>query len=310
MRTSGPTWLHHFPEARTLPLGKTTLGFLGRWYRLNEALESDLQSKGMKRTGYLYQKIISLENLYLADLKARKGKADQNGVKLHMKQQEANLQALHYALLDKTFRTSKYTTFTIRDPKERLISCLPYFPDRIVHHAVMNVLEPIFVAHFTADTYSCIKCRVCGCTQEDCSQCIEASGQPCHWVDEDLCSRCEGEMQAARQALDSATTKEGVTAVCRQYHSAVEGDPALWEAYLKKLSDAPHAERPEPAIDTDPPPAETEMTDSETEARDGGTEGRDPEPADKLHASAHTVAESDPAPAAPEKKVPVQTSFL
>ena len=33
-------------------------------------------------------------------------------------------------------------------------------------------------------------CRVCNCTQEDCRQCIERTGKPCHWVAEDLCSAC------------------------------------------------------------------------------------------------------------------------
>lgn len=33
-------------------------------------------------------------------------------------------------------------------------------------------------------------CRICGCTDDDCSQCIEATGEPCHWVAENLCSRC------------------------------------------------------------------------------------------------------------------------
>ncbi|MEW6485767.1 MAG: hypothetical protein AB1423_14335 [Pseudomonadota bacterium] len=35
-------------------------------------------------------------------------------------------------------------------------------------------------------------CRVCGCTDNDCSQCIEKTGQPCYWVEEDLCSACAG----------------------------------------------------------------------------------------------------------------------
>ncbi|MDD5207019.1 MAG: hypothetical protein PHS17_16460 [Desulfobacterales bacterium] len=34
------------------------------------------------------------------------------------------------------------------------------------------------------------KCRVCGCTEDDCRQCVEAQGYPCHWVEVDLCSRC------------------------------------------------------------------------------------------------------------------------
>jgi hypothetical protein len=37
------------------------------------------------------------------------------------------------------------------------------------------------------------KCRVCGCTDDDCRQCIEKTGEPCHWVEEDLCSACAGE---------------------------------------------------------------------------------------------------------------------
>ena len=38
-------------------------------------------------------------------------------------------------------------------------------------------------------------CRKCGCTQEDCSQCIQATGAPCYWVESDLCSRCDDELR-------------------------------------------------------------------------------------------------------------------
>src|SRR6185295_16518972 len=34
------------------------------------------------------------------------------------------------------------------------------------------------------------KCRVCGCTDNNCEQCIKKTGSPCHWVEEDLCSAC------------------------------------------------------------------------------------------------------------------------
>lgn len=113
----------------------------------------------MKRINNLYEKICSLDNLRLADEIARKGKAKQYGVRMHDKNREANLVALHGMLVNKTYHTSPYTVFTIHEPKERLIHRLPYFPDRIVHHAVMNLLEPVFVSTFTADTYSCIKGR-------------------------------------------------------------------------------------------------------------------------------------------------------
>ena len=113
----------------------------------------------MKRIGNLYEKIISVENLRLADEKARKGKLQSYGVRVHDKNREANILALHETLKNRAFRNSEYSTFTIFEPKERLIFRLPYYPDRILHHAIMNVLEPIWVGVFTPDTYSCIKGR-------------------------------------------------------------------------------------------------------------------------------------------------------
>lgn len=113
----------------------------------------------MKRLGNLYEKIISLENLRLADEKARRGKANTYGVRFHDRNREANIIALHEMLRTKSFRNSEYETFTIFEPKEREIFRLPYYPDRILHHAIMNVLEPIWVSIFTTDTYSCIKKR-------------------------------------------------------------------------------------------------------------------------------------------------------
>jgi RNA-directed DNA polymerase len=113
----------------------------------------------VKRIGNIYSKVISLDNLLRADQKARKGKSDQYGIKLYDRNREENLQQLHLILKNKTYKTSEYSTFIIREPKEREVFRLPYFPDRITHHAVMNVLESVFVSCFTADTYSCIKGR-------------------------------------------------------------------------------------------------------------------------------------------------------
>ena len=111
----------------------------------------------MKRIGNLYEKVIAIDNLKLADEKARKGKLHSYGVQQHDKNREANILALHESLKNGTFKTSQYHVFTIFEPKERQIYQLPYFPDRILHHAVMNILEPIWVSVFTHDTYSCIK---------------------------------------------------------------------------------------------------------------------------------------------------------
>lgn len=113
----------------------------------------------MKRHNNLYQQIISIQNLELADKNARKGKLHQPCVKKHDKNKLNNLQLLHQQLKNKIYTTSEYTTFTIKESKERLIYRLPYYPDRIVHHAVMNVLKPIFTSTFTTDTYSSIEGR-------------------------------------------------------------------------------------------------------------------------------------------------------
>lgn len=113
----------------------------------------------MKRYNNLYNKVIDINNLILADKKARKGKLKQCGVRIYDKNYGENLKSLHNMLLNKTYRTSEYTTFKIFEPKERVIFRLPYFPDRITHHAIMNIIEPIFMSSFTADTYSCIKGR-------------------------------------------------------------------------------------------------------------------------------------------------------
>lgn len=111
----------------------------------------------MKRLNNLYEQVYSIFNLEKADEIACKGKKEKYGVITHRKNADANLMKLYNMLRDKTYKTSPYEVFKIYEPKEREVYRLPYFPDRIAHHAIMNILEPMFVANFTADTYSCIK---------------------------------------------------------------------------------------------------------------------------------------------------------
>lgn len=115
----------------------------------------------MKRIGDLYDRIISLENLRMADQSAMKGKRRSYGVIRHLANQEENLLKLHESLKNQQFKTSTYDVFDIVADagKVRTIYRLPYYPDRIVHHAVLNVLEPIWVSVFINNTYSCIKGR-------------------------------------------------------------------------------------------------------------------------------------------------------
>jgi RNA-directed DNA polymerase len=110
----------------------------------------------MKRIGNLYEQICSIENLRIADENASRGKKKQKGVIRHNQNKEQNILELRERLLQKSFRTSEYSTFIIYEPKERIIYKLPYYPDRIVHHAIMQVIGPMLINTFTADTYSCI----------------------------------------------------------------------------------------------------------------------------------------------------------
>ena len=112
-----------------------------------------------KRVNNLYPCIYAQDNIELADEKARKCKRNRYGVRKHDQNRAIDNYTLHLALREEDYHTSQYTTYKIYEPKERLIFRLPYYPDRITHHAIMNIMEPIWTKIFTRDTYSCIKGR-------------------------------------------------------------------------------------------------------------------------------------------------------
>lgn len=113
----------------------------------------------MRREDNLMNKICTMENLLLADELARQGKKCRYGVIIHDRHKMENLEELQRMFREGTYKTSPYSTFIIKDPKERVIYRLPYFPDRIAHHAIMNVIEPLWVKTFISTTYACIKGR-------------------------------------------------------------------------------------------------------------------------------------------------------
>ena len=59
------------------------------------------------------------------------------------------------------------------------------------HDEIGSKIEKLLLRY--GGSQSIQRCRVCGCTDDDCSQCIEKNGEPCHWVAEDLCSACAKE---------------------------------------------------------------------------------------------------------------------
>ena len=114
----------------------------------------------MKRMGNMFDKICTIENLELAYKNARKGKIRSYGVKLFEENKDGNLLKLQNDLLNLNFKTSEYSNFIMNEyGKDRLISRLPFYPDRIVHHLLMLELEKVWGKIFVRDTYACIKGR-------------------------------------------------------------------------------------------------------------------------------------------------------
>ena len=108
----------------------------------------------MKRAKSLFNQIVSYENLRLAWLKARKGKSNKPAVRNFSRNLNKNLEKLQKRMCASPPEFSSYAQFKINDPKERIISIVP-FSDRIIHHAIMNVLEPVFERQFIFHTYAC-----------------------------------------------------------------------------------------------------------------------------------------------------------
>ncbi|MBN1147367.1 MAG: group II intron reverse transcriptase domain-containing protein [Anaerolineales bacterium] len=108
----------------------------------------------MKRHKCLYPQIVEFENLRLAFKRAARGKRSRPDVADFEYHLEENLLALQDELLGEIYRPGSYYNFRIYDPKPRLISAAP-FRDRVVHHALCRVTEPLFERRFIPDSYAC-----------------------------------------------------------------------------------------------------------------------------------------------------------
>jgi RNA-directed DNA polymerase len=108
---------------------------------------------GVKTYRNLYPQIWDFENLYLAYRKARKGKRGKEPAAAFEQVQEEELLALQDELRTNTYTPGPYHSFYIHEPKRRLISAAP-FRDRVVHHALCRVIEPIWEARFIHDSYA------------------------------------------------------------------------------------------------------------------------------------------------------------
>jgi RNA-directed DNA polymerase len=107
----------------------------------------------MKRHGNLYSQIITFENLLAAAHQAQRQKRYREPVLAFNDQLERELLQLQRELQTQTYQPGGYRTFEIYEPKQRVISAAPY-RDRVVHHALCNIIVPIFDRTFIATTYA------------------------------------------------------------------------------------------------------------------------------------------------------------
>ncbi|MBQ6027134.1 MAG: hypothetical protein IJL21_01090 [Alphaproteobacteria bacterium] len=113
----------------------------------------------MKTYKNLWEKFISVENFELAARRAVKSKKSKNAVRRFLKNKDRLLKKLREKVIAGKFKTSVYKTFTVYEPKQRVIYKLPLYPDHVLHHALINILGPIWQKMFIRDSFACIPGR-------------------------------------------------------------------------------------------------------------------------------------------------------
>ena len=108
----------------------------------------------MKRAGNLIGQIVELENLRVAFWKAAKAKRGRMATHRFGSALEENLAVMSRELASGGFEFGRYRRFRVFDPKERVIHAAA-FPERVAHHAVMNVCEPVLERASIFDSYAC-----------------------------------------------------------------------------------------------------------------------------------------------------------
>lgn len=101
----------------------------------------------------MYAQLTAWSNLLTAFHKAAKGKRGHPNVAAFEYRLEDNLFQLQHDLQHQTYRPGSYVSFVIHEPKRRVISAAPFY-DRVVHHALCNLIEPIFERSFIHDSYA------------------------------------------------------------------------------------------------------------------------------------------------------------
>ena len=108
----------------------------------------------MRRARDLYASIAEHENLLVGFHRARRGKQDRSAVRAFAADLDAEIDGLRRELLAESVQLRGYRYFSIRDPKPRRIAA-PAFRDRVLHHAILRVVEPEFERVAIHDSYAC-----------------------------------------------------------------------------------------------------------------------------------------------------------
>jgi retron-type reverse transcriptase len=108
----------------------------------------------MRRVNHLFERIVDRDNLRVAVHKALGGKRSKRDARAFVANLDDHLESLRSDLVRGDIALGDYRQFTIRDPKERLITA-PCFRERVLHHAIINVCEPVFERWLIADTFAC-----------------------------------------------------------------------------------------------------------------------------------------------------------
>ena len=107
----------------------------------------------MKRVGFLINEITDINNLYLAFYKASKTKQNNSDVIFYRQNLYTNLRKLQEQIKTSNINVGKYKYFTIYEPKKRLI-CAASFPERVLHHALMNICHKYFENQQISESYA------------------------------------------------------------------------------------------------------------------------------------------------------------
>jgi hypothetical protein len=108
----------------------------------------------MKRTGNLFEQIVERDNLRLAFHKALRGKRGRRDAQQFARRLDQNLAEMAEQVTVGTYPLGRSQQFIVHDPKERIITA-PCFAERVLHHGIMNVCEPILDRWLIDDTYAC-----------------------------------------------------------------------------------------------------------------------------------------------------------